>query len=68
MENSIYVTSKLPLSTGGFHDTLVVNDYGLVDCHSTVNYGGNRTLYRDTHFGQSRLTDFFSPTTGQIYR
>ena len=53
--------------SGGLHDTLVCNNNGIVDCHTTVEYGGN-TIMRETNFGQTRLTDFFNPTTGKVYR
>lgn len=52
---------------GGMHTTLVCDAGGLVDCHSTVECGGH-TVMRETHFGQTRLTDFIDPDTGQNLR
>jgi len=52
---------------GGIHQTLVCDPCGLVDCHSSVEFGG-RNIMRETHYGQSRLTDYFDPITGNTYR
>jgi hypothetical protein len=62
-ENNI----KLDQGCGGMHQTLVCGPSGLVDCHSTVNFNGG-TVMRDTHYGQTRLTDFFNPATGNPLR
>lgn len=67
------VSFESPLSlkefggAGGLHDTLICSPSGLVELHSTVECGG-RNIMRDTVLGQTRLTDFFDPCTGKVFR
>ena len=57
---------SVPGEKGGVHNTLICDNNGLIECHSTIR-GTNGFTVHDTNFGQTRLTDFFNPTTGKVY-
>ncbi|MBN2053769.1 hypothetical protein JW905_02525 [bacterium] len=52
---------------GGIHDTIICDDSGLLELHTSF-YGTNGFVKRDTFFGQTRITDFCNPSTGQVFR
>ena len=69
MDTAAYHTDNIsiPGQSGGVHDTILVNNSGMVNLHSTFQ-GTNGFVQRDTIYGQTRLTDFFDPGTGNIRR
>jgi len=57
----------VPGHLGGLHENIICDHSGLRELHSTFTGPGGFSLH-ETQFGQTRLTDYFNPNTGQILR